>query len=83
MRQTEKREPTAIERLQLEDCFERVENVRANDDVSIKLKRAKAKTTALAVALIALTVTVWEPEPREAFRTKRAPTLCKSCAASY
>lgn len=83
LRQTEKREPTAIERLQLEDCFERVENIRANDVVSIKPKRAKAKTTALAVALIALTVTVWEPEPREAFRTKRAPTFCKSCAASY
>lgn len=61
LRQTEKREPTPIERLQLEDCFERVENVRANDVVSIKPKRAKVKTTALAVALIALAATVWEP----------------------
>lgn len=61
LRQTEKREPTPIERLQLEDCFQRVENVRANDVVSIKPKRAKVKTAALLVAVIALTATVWEP----------------------
>lgn len=61
LRQTEKREPTPIERLQLEDCFQRVENVRANDVVSIKPKRAKVKTTALLVAVIALMTTVWKP----------------------
>ena len=61
LRQTEKREPTPIERLQLEDCFERVENIRANDVVSIKPKRAKVKTTALLIAVIALSATVWEP----------------------
>lgn len=61
LRQTEKREPTPIERLQLEDCFQRVENVRANDVVSIKPKRAKVKTTALLIAVIALTATIWQP----------------------
>ncbi len=61
LRQTEKREPTPIERLPLEDCFECVENVRANDVVSIKPQRAKVKTIALLVSLIDLTTTVWEP----------------------
>jgi len=61
LRQTEKREPTPIERLQLEDCFQRVENVRANDVVSIKPKRAKVKTTVLLIAVIALTATIWQP----------------------
>ena len=61
LRQTERREPTPIERLQLEDCFERVENVRASDVASIKPKRAKAQSFALVCALIAFAAMVWEP----------------------
>lgn len=55
------KEPSEIERLLLEDCFERVEGVRARDVASIKPKRVKEKTTALAIALIALTAVVWKP----------------------
>ena len=61
LRQTERREATPIERLQLEDCFERVENVRASDVASIKPKRAKAQSFALVCALIAFAAMVWEP----------------------
>ncbi len=61
LKQTQGREPTAIERLQLEDCFARVESIRPSDVLALKPKRAKTKTVALCVGVIALTTAVWKP----------------------
>ncbi len=68
LRQTKDREPTAVERLLLEDCFERVEKARPSEVLSIKPKRAKTKTLALCVGVIALTAAIWKP-----FASQAAP----------
>lgn len=61
LKQSREREPSAVERLLLEDCFERVAVARPNEILSLKPKRARTKTITLAFGVIALITTVCKP----------------------
>ena len=55
------RAATAIEALQLEDCFARVETARAQDVVSLRPQRVKVRAAVIVALALLFVAIVWKP----------------------
>lgn len=61
LQQTNERDATQIERLQMEDCFERVDSIKPSDVVDVKIEKARPRLALLTVVVILLALVVWKP----------------------